>query len=313
MRIFEKTSFSFLAKSRMAIIGSLVIIAIGLVALLTRGLELGIDFVGGSEFVVSTTEEIPVERIRAALTPVFGAEPEVKRFDNDVLVRTIASSDDMEVLRTSVVATLESIAPGSNPRLIRSDLVGPRFANDLRQGAIYAVLASLLVIFIYISFRFEWRYSVGALAALFHDVFITLGLFALLHHLLPFSLAVDQAFIAAMLTIVGYSINDTVVIFDRIRENVQARTTEKFDVLVDRSINETLSRTIITSGTTLLTLLVLFIFAGDSLRGFAFALMVGILVGTYSTIFIASPVMVYLRKRYPVKTFTRASVKPATP
>lgn len=294
-------------------IGSLVVIVIGLVGLLTRGLELGIDFVGGSEFVVSTSAEIPVEQVRAALTPVFGAEPEVKRFDNDVLIRTIASSDDMEALRATVVQTLETASPGSNPTIVRSDLVGPRFANDLRQGAIYAILASLLVIFIYISFRFEWRYSVGALAALFHDVLVTLGLFALLHHLLPFSLAVDQAFIAAMLTIVGYGINDTVVVFDRVRENFQARTTESLEGLVDRSINETLSRTVITSGTTLLTLLVLFIFAGDSLRGFAFALIVGVLVGTYSTIYIAAPVMVYLRKKYPVKTFTRPSVKPATP
>lgn len=302
-----------MSKQRVAITGSLVVIAIGLIGLVTRGLELGIDFVGGSEFVVSADVQIPVEGIRAALTPVFGAEPEVKRFDDDVLIRTIASSDDMEALRAQVVATVETVAPGSNPTLVRSDLVGPRFANDLRQGAIYAILASLLVIFVYISFRFEWRYSVGALAALFHDVLVTLGLFALLHHLLPFSLAVDQAFIAAMLTIVGYGINDTVVVFDRVRENMQARTTESHVALVDRSINETLSRTIITSGTTLLTLLVLFIFAGDSLRGFAFALMVGVLVGTYSTIYIASPVMVYLRKKYPVKTFTRTSVKPATP
>jgi preprotein translocase SecF subunit len=161
------------------------------------------------------------------------------------------------------------------------------------------------VIFVYILIRFEWRYSLGAVAALFHDVLITLGLFSLLHGVLPFSLQIDQTIIAAFLTIVGYSLNDTVVIFDRIREYTKRFKTESFDYVVNVSVNRTLSRTIVTSGTTLLVVLTLFIFGGEVLRGFAFALIVGILIGTYSSIFVAAPVVVELR--------TRASSRLAAP
>ena len=159
------------------------------------------------------------------------------------------------------------------------------------------MLGSLLVIFIYILVRFEWRFSLGAVAALFHDVTIVLGLFALLSGVLPFSLQIDQAIIAAFLTIVGYSLNDTVVVFDRIREYSNLFKTESYDDLVNRSINATLSRTVVTSLTTLLVVVVLFIFGGAVLRGFAFALILGICIGTYSSVFVASPVVVELRAR----------------
>ena len=149
----------------------------------------------------------------------------------------------------------------------------------------------------YILIRFEWRFSVGAVAALTHDVIITLGLFSLLHHLVPFSLTIDQAIIAAFLTIVGYSLNDTVVVFDRIREYTNLFKTEAYDHIVNRSINNTLSRTVVTSGTTLLVVITLFIFGSEVLRGFAFALAIGIIIGTYSSIFVASPVVVELRQR----------------
>ncbi|HMB92238.1 MAG TPA: protein translocase subunit SecF, partial [Rhodothermales bacterium] len=165
------------------------------------------------------------------------------------------------------------------------------------EGAIYAVLGSLLVIFIYILLRFEWRFGVGAVAALFHDVTITLGLFALLHNIMPFSLQIDQAIIAAFLTIVGYSLNDTVVVFDRVREFTNLFKTEAYGTVVNRSINTTLSRTIITSGTTLLVVVTLFIFGGEVLKGFAFALIIGVIIGTYSSVFVASPIVVELQKR----------------
>jgi preprotein translocase SecF subunit len=158
-------------------------------------------------------------------------------------------------------------------------------------------MGSLLVIFVYILIRFEWRFGVGAVTALFHDVLITLGIFSMLHGYVPFSLQIDQTIIAAFLTIVGYSLNDTVVVFDRIREYSGLFKAEEYESVVNRSINNTLSRTIITSGTTLLVVTVLFIFGGEVLRGFAFALIVGILIGTYSSIFVASPVVVELRSR----------------
>jgi preprotein translocase SecF subunit len=179
----------------------------------------------------------------------------------------------------------------------KTDNVGPRFAQDLKQGAIFSVLGSLLVIFVYILIRFEWRFGVGAVAALFHDVVITLGVFSLLHGFLPFSLQIDQTIIAAFLTIVGYSLNDTVVVFDRVREYTGLFKAERYEDVVNRSINNTLSRTIVTSGTTLLVVAVLFIFGGEVLRGFAFALIVGIVIGTYSSIFVASPVVVELRQK----------------
>jgi preprotein translocase SecF subunit len=181
--------------------------------------------------------------------------------------------------------------------VLKTDIVGPRFAADLKRGAIYSVFGSLLVIFVYILIRFEWRFGLGAVAALFHDVIITLGVFSALYGIVPFSMQIDQSIIAAFLTIVGYSLNDTVVIFDRIREYSNIYKTEPYGDMVNRSINNTLSRTFVTSGTTLLVVGTLFIFGGEVLRGFAFALIIGILIGTYSSIFVASPVVVELRAR----------------
>jgi preprotein translocase subunit SecF len=176
------------------------------------------------------------------------------------------------------------------------DAVGPRFAEDLQRGALYAVLGSILVIFLYVMVRFTWTYSAGAVICVAHDVIVTLGVVSLLQGVVPFSLQLDQTLIAAFLTIVGYSINDTVVVYDRIREFTNLFKTEPFEKVVNRAINSTLSRTIVTGGTTIISLLVLFIFGGETLKGFAFSLLFGILLGTYSSIFIAAPVMMALRR-----------------
>jgi preprotein translocase SecF subunit len=202
----------------------------------------------------------------------------------------------MEQMQEHVLQAIASAFPNSNPVLEKSDVVGPRFADDLKRGALYSVLGSLLVIFVYILIRFEWQFGLGAVVALFHDVIITLGAFSVLQGLVPFSLQIDQTIIAAFLTIVGYSINDTVIVFDRIREFTNLFKTESYERLVNRAINNTLSRTIITSGTTLLTVVTLFIFGGEVLRGFAFALAFGIGIGTYSSVFVASPIVVELKK-----------------
>ena len=296
MRIFENTHFDFLGNRSKAYIFSAVIILVGLGFLVFRGLEVGIDFKGGTEFVVETDNTLSVTDVRAALAQTFGREPEVKRFDDDVLVR-LSDVADSDAAAAQVTDAIGQTFAGSNPRIVKTDNIAPRFARDLTEGAIYAVLGSLLVIFIYILIRFEWRFGVGAVAALFHDVLFTLGMFAMLHHILPFSLQIDQTIIAAFLTIVGYSINDTVVVFDRIREDLAARKGENFELIANDAINRTLSRTLITSGTTLLVVLVLFILGGDVLKGFAFALLVGIGIGTYSSIFVATPVVLELRKR----------------
>lgn len=297
MRIFENASFNFIGNRKVGYAISGILLLASVVSLGIRGLELGIDFQGGMEFVVESSEALSVTQVRAELAEALGVDPEVKSFgDTGMLIRTSIAGEINEV-EARVMGGMEQGFPGSTHQMVKTDVVGPRFAEDLKRGAIQAVLASLFVIFLYILFRFEWRFSVGAVAALAHDVTITLGLFSMFHHLVPFSLQIDQAIIAAFLTIVGYSLNDTVVVFDRIREYTNLFKTEEYDHVVNRSINNTLSRTIITSGTTLLVVLTLFIFGSDVLRGFAFALAMGVVIGTYSSIFVASPVVVELRKR----------------
>ncbi len=301
MRIFENTNIDFIRNRVKAYFFSGVLILLSLASLVIHGLELGIDFKGGMEFVVDTDAPLATTEVRSVLTDVLGRAPEVKAFgDNALLIRTLAEGD-INQRQNEIVNGIRTAFPEANPRVVKTDIVGPRFAEDLKRGAIYSVFGSLLVIFVYILIRFEWRFGVGAVVALFHDVTITLGAFALLHGILPFSLQVDQTIIAAFLTIVGYSLNDTVVIFDRIREYTNLFKTETYENVVNRSINNTLSRTIITSGTTLLVVITLFIFGGEVLRGFAFALIVGILIGTYSSIFVASPIVVELRARMPQK------------
>ena len=176
--------------------------------------------------------------------------------------------------------------------LMKKYKVSPTIADDIKKESFWAVLGSLVVVFLYILFRFKrWQFSLGAVAAVFHDVLILLGVFSLTYKFMPFSLEIDQAFIAAILTVIGYSLNDTVVVFDRIREFFNEHTEWKFEDVIDRSVSSTLSRTLNTSLTTLVVLLAIFIFGGESIRGFMFALIVGVIVGTYSSIFIATPIM----------------------
>ena len=298
MRIFENTQIDFLKKQRFAAILSGVLVVLSLVSLLTRGLETGIDFQGGSEIVVESSVPILDVEARTVLTDAFGSTPEVKQYGSpEFLLIRVPVGGDLDSIQAIVLTSLNTAFPESNTRSEKRDSVSPRFADDLKRAAIWAVLAALLVIFLYIMVRFEWRFSVGAIVALMHDVIITLGIFSLLHGVLPFSLQIDQAIIAALLTIVGYSLNDTVVIFDRIREFVNLFKTERFGPVVSRSINSTLSRTVVTSGTTLIVVGVLFIFGGEVLKGFAFALIIGVVIGTYSSIFVASPVVIALRAR----------------
>ncbi len=311
MRLFENADYRFISKRKVAFTTSLVLIAIGMIFLVTKGIETGIDFLGGTEFVVESDVALTVPAVRSALAGPLGGEPEVKSFDDDILIRTTATGEP-DAIQATILSTLDSEFAGANSRVLKRDQISPRFADDLREGAIYAIFFSLLVIFIYIALRFEWRFSVGAVAAVFHDVFITLGLFAMLHHVLPFSLQVDQTILAAFLTLVGYGINDTVVVFDRIREDMAAFKGDDLETVMDRAINNTLSRTIVTSGTTLLVVAVLFIFGGEVLRGFAFALIVGILIGTYSSIYIASPITYVLRQKFPPKPAVKAKVTTAS-
>lgn len=297
MRIFENTNFRFTELRTRGYIFSGILLLVSVISLFVHGLEVGIDFRGGREFVVDSTEQIDVAAARSVLADALGAEPEVKVYDGDKLLVRAAGAEDVTAVSTAIVDALGAAFEGSEPSVVGTYAVSARFADDLKRGAIYSVLGSLLVIFIYILLRFEWRFGVGAVAALFHDVTITLGVFSIFHGFVPFSLQIDQTIIAAFLTIVGYSLNDTVVVFDRIREYSGIFKSENYETVINKSINNTLSRTIITSGTTLFVVVVLFIFGGEVLRGFAFALLVGIGIGTYSSIFVASPLVLELRKR----------------
>ena len=299
MRIFDNTHFDFLSHNRDSYAISGTLLAVALFSLIFVGLEAGIDFKGGTEVIVETDQPVAPTAVAAALSDATGEIYEAKEYGDPqtIQVRT-AAGGDAEALRDGIVATIGSAFADANPRVIGTYSVGPRIASDLKEKAIVLVFFSLVVILLYVFIRFDWRYAVAAVVTLAHDVTIVLGLFALFHNVTPFTLQIDQAIIAALLTIVGYSINDTVVVFDRIREYALLFKTEPYAETANRAINTTLSRTILTSGTTLIAVLVLFLIGGEVLKGFSLALLVGISVGTYSSIFVASPIVVALRAKY---------------
>jgi len=296
MRWFETPNFDFVSKRKIAYIFSGILLAISIGAIVSKGLQYGIDFKGGKEIVLKFESAVDVTEIRSSLTNPLGSTPEVKLFgsESEVLIRT-DNIGTIEEIETIVRSTVAQLYPDNDAITEKTDSVGPRIAEDLKSGGLQAVIYSMIIIFIYILIRFrKWTFSAGAVAALFHDVTITLGVFTLLSDVVNFSLLIDQNIIAAFLTIVGYSLNDTVVVFDRIRENSIVHKGMEFIPMVNKSLNDTLSRTIITSVTTLFVVAVLFIFGGEVLKGFSFALLIGIVLGTYSSLFVASSLVVEL-------------------
>lgn len=299
MRWFETPDFNFLKAYKITRIISGVLIMAAIIGILTKGLQYGIDFSGGKEFVLEFEEPVEVTEIRTELTGPLEGAPEVKLFGSpqEILIRT-DNPDDISTVESTILETMGQLYSDNSATVIKTDIVGPRFAEDLKRGALNAVIFALIIIFIYILIRFkDWTFSAGAVAALFHDVLIVLGVFTFLNEIAPFSMQIDQAIIAAFLTIVGYSLNDTVVVFDRIRENSLLYKTMDHDKMINKSLNDTLSRTVITSVTTLFVVTVLFIFGGEVLKGFSFALMLGVIIGTYSSLFVASAMVVELYKR----------------
>lgn len=298
MRMFEKSNINFVGNRKIGYAVSGLFVLISIAAILFRGLQFGIDFKGGKEFVIGFDQPVSVADVRTSVSDAIGSQPETKLFgsDREMLLR-IDSELELNELSAKINTALASRFPENKAEIIKTDVVGPRFADDLKRAALWAIIFSLIMIFGYILARFRnWRFSVGAVAALAHDVIVVLGAITIFDSVFSFSLDVDQNMIAALLTIVGYSINDTVVIFDRIRENLQIHKNENIETLVNRAINQTLSRTIITTGTTLFVVLGLFLFGGEVLKGLSFALLVGMIAGTYSTIFVASPLYIDLQK-----------------
>lgn len=305
MSVFSKVNIA-MTKRRKTFYGvSAVLVVLSLVSFFSFGFKTGVDFEGGRQYQIKFATTVSPDQVRNQLNEAFeNTNPLVRSVagDSALLITTSYlnnvdnATDEVE---RKLMATLNSVLPGSNPTIKESSQVGPTVANDIRRSATYSVIFSLLIIFLYILIRFrKYQYSLGAIAALFHDVIIVLGIFSFLgaNELLPFSLEVDQAFIAAVLTIIGYSINDTVVVFDRIRENLNQMKSSDLSTVYNTSINQTISRTLITSLTTMLTVLILFFLGGPVIQGFMFALIVGIIVGTYSSIFVASPISFDLLK-----------------
>ena len=298
---FKNANFQFVKKRKIFYVISGIFITLGIISILVRGFSLGVDFKGGRTYVVSFEKEVNSEEVRDALNTTFGVTSEVKTFgaNNQIRVTTpylIDSQADNadQLVENKLKEGLTKVA--DNPSKIESSQkVGPTIANDIKISAIYSVLLSILAIALYIFVRFrKWSYSAGALVALTHDVLLVLSFFSLFNGILPFSLDIDQAFIAAILTVIGYSINDTVVVFDRIREFLGQHhaKTDKMSIVINDAINSTLSRTVITALTVIFVLAVLFIFGGEVIRGFSFALLIGVIFGTYSSICVASPVVV---------------------
>ena len=315
--LFTNISINFLQKRKITYIISGVFIMISLVSLSFQGLNQGVDFVGGRSYTVRFDQIVNPTEIQANLSKGLGSA-QVKTFgeENQLKITTKYKVDveGLEVdneIQNILFTSLQSYLPdgltydqfvnGSDDKqvgVMSSIKVGPTIADDIKKNSFLAVIGSLIVVFLYILLRFrKWQFSLGAVTAVFHDVLIVLGIFSLTYKFMPFSMEIDQAFIAAILTVIGYSLNDTVVVFDRIREFVGEHTKWKFDKTVDSALNSTLSRTLNTSLTTLIVLLAIFIFGGESIRGFMFALIVGVVVGTYSSVFIATPVMFDTQKK----------------
>jgi len=308
--LFRNMKINFLKKRKVAYIISGIIIIAGVGSLFTNSLDYGVDFVGGRTYTVRFAKDVVPSAVEKDLVAVFesaqaktlGAKNQLK-ITTKYKVNETGEEVDSEISNKLYEALKPNLPEGlsydqfsngdddKQVGIMRSMKVGPTIADDIKQAAFWSVLGSLIVVFLYILLRFRrWQFSLGAVAAVFHDVLIVLGIFSLTWKFMPFNMEIDQAFIAAILTVIGYSLNDTVVVFDRIREFFQEHTSWPLDKNVNGALNSTLSRTLNTSLTTLLVLVAIFIFAVP-LRGFMFSLIIGVLVGTYSSLFIATPIM----------------------
>ncbi len=311
---FTKVNFDFVSMRKKAYMLSAAIIVLGIVSLAVRGLNMGIDFSGGRTYIVRFDQPIEsLNEVRDALKTEFGEVVEAKTFGPTTQIKVVTKykieEEGLEV--DSLISgklfnalqtfygrpmSMEDFVTTADEEtrllgILSSQKVGPTIAHDIKRNAVLAIFFSLIVIFLYIAVRFKrWQFGLGGVIALFHDTLITISLFSMFYNILPFNMEIDQAFIAAILTLIGYSINDTVIIFDRIRENIFLHPKKDLKDTINMSLNRTLGRTFNTSGTTILVLLMIFLFGGEIIRGFTFALLFGIIIGTYSSVFTASPI-----------------------
>ena len=306
MQIIKNSNIDFINKSKLTVLLSSALILAGIFSLIiNNGPKLSIDFKGGTLIAVKYTKPVNIDEFRSKLSDIningqqfdFSSS-EIKHFGNtsSIALRIAEFEDEPENFSRDIIEVLKTIYPSSLPKdkkdfVLSKDKISPKVGSELSAKAIMAIIYALSLILIYISLRFEFIFAIGAIAAIAHDVIITLGIFSILGYEISLSV------IAAFLTIVGYSLNDTIVIFDRIRENLKTLKRGSIIDTVNRSINESLSRTIVTSMTTLFVVLVLYLFGGEVIHSFSFALIVGVLVGTYSSIFVASLIIVYFQPK----------------
>ncbi len=310
MRFLSETKIDFLGARRFGFVISGALLLAGMISLfLQNGPKLGIDFTGGTRVMVKFDKSVEISSVRDALAIV---EIEGETFDFSkaeiklerdkelgdlVSVRLPKLPETVDDADEAVINKLINAFPESVPKnkiefKLSTDTIGPKIGSELRGKAILAIISSILMILIYVSIRFQFKFAIGAIAALVHDVLITLGIFSIMDY------EISLVIVAAFLTIVGYSLNDTIVVFDRVRENLKRLKQERYETIINKSINESLSRTIITSLTTFMVVFILWLAGGEVIRYFAFAMMVGILIGTYSSMFVASPVVVAWHNRF---------------
>lgn len=290
MQFLINTHIDFVGKRKIGFVFSATLILAGIISLILHGgPRYNIDFTGGRLLHLQFERAVDIGDLRSVLTKAGYGDAEITHFggDRDVIIRT-ALEQVIDSPEKSIHNVVKQAMPDNSFLELQNDTVGPKIGKELKIDAIEAIVWSMILILIYIMWRFEFRFSIGAILALAHDVIITIGIFSLMN------IEISAPIIAAVLTIVGYSLNDTIVVYDRIRENfkVKQKDIQSFISIVNRSLNETLSRTIITSLTTLFVVVILYAFGGEVLRSFAFALIVGIIIGTYSSLFIASPFIV---------------------
>ncbi|MCZ7558053.1 MAG: protein translocase subunit SecF [Bacteroidia bacterium] len=289
MRIFKDLNIDFLGKRNLFYLVSAAVIVAGIASIVFKGLEFGLDFKGGTEVVVRFPRAVEIGELRGIMRNADLGSVEIKSFggETDYIVRTELKGEGSKI-SDQIKVTLDK-AFTEQIEVLQENRVEAKIGAEIRRDAVIAIFVALIGILVYIGFRFKFIFAVGAVAALFHDVLLTLGIVSICTGLIPgLNLEFDQAMVAAFLTLVGYSINDTVIVFDRVRENLKLFKTSPLEPLMNKSINTTMARTILTSATTMVTMLALLFLGGEPTRGFAFTMVIGIITGSYSSIFVAS-------------------------
>jgi preprotein translocase subunit SecF len=289
MRIFHNLNLDFMGKRKLFYFVSGAIILIGFVSIMIKGVAFGLDFKGGTELIFRFPRAVEITELRQILSSANLGSMEIKSYgsETDYIIRTERKGVGQQISNDVKAALAKSFPTGVT--MLQKTTVEAKIGAEMRQDAVFAIFAALIGILLYIAFRFKFVFGIGAVVALFHDVLLTLGLVVLATGMIPgLNLEFDSAMVAAFLTLIGYSINDTVIVFDRVRENLKLYKTEDFEATINKSVNRTMSRTILTSFTTLITMVALLMFGGEPTRGFAFVMTIGIITGTYSSVFVAS-------------------------